>query len=125
MQLTASETTTKRMFGLGVGNTNTSYTDIDYALYLNTGSSLAVYENGTSRGTFGTYVTGDMLQVAVEGGVVRYKKNGTVLYTSAVAVTYPLRVDTALYSAGATLTSAVVSASWRRSEEAGRCRLRM
>jgi hypothetical protein len=97
-----------RMIGLGVGNTNTSYTDINYALCLNR-KALGVYENGASRGTFGTYATGDTLQVAVEGGVVVYKKNGTVLYTSGVAVTYPLLVDTALSTVGATLTSVVVS----------------
>ena len=34
MELTASETTTARMSGLGTGDTNQSYTDIEYAFKL-------------------------------------------------------------------------------------------
>jgi hypothetical protein len=42
-------------------------------------------------------------------GVVKYSKNGTVFYSSARAPEYPLLVDTALYSVGATLSGAVIS----------------
>jgi RHS repeat-associated protein len=41
--------------------------------------------------------------------VVKYKKNGTVIYTSSVTPTYPLLVDTALWSNGATLNNVVIS----------------
>jgi RHS repeat-associated protein len=51
------------------------------------------------------------LRVAVEGGVVKYKKNGTVFYTSSVPPTYPLLVDTSLYSAGSTLSNVVIGGS--------------
>jgi hypothetical protein len=47
--------------------------------------------------------------VGIEGGVVRYMKNGVVMYTSAVAPTYPLLVDTALFSPGATLVAVVIA----------------
>ena len=44
-----------------------------------------------------------------------YLQNGVVKYTSAVAPTYPLWADTALYDVGATLTDLVVSEiSWTR-----------
>ena len=39
---------------------------------------------------------------------MKYKKNGTVLYTSSVTPTYPLLVDTALYSNGSTLSNVVL-----------------
>ena len=74
--------------------------------------TLAVYEKGALRGTFGGYATGDKLQVAVENGVVTYRKNGAVFYVSRLAPTYPLLVDTALYTAGATLSQAMVGGSW-------------
>ncbi len=70
---------------------------------------IRVYEGGTLKGTFGTYAAGDKLRAAVVGGVVKYSKNGTVFYTSTKAPTYPLLVDAALYTQGATLSGAVIS----------------
>src|SRR6266852_8929513 len=84
MEVTASETTTYRLIGLSHGDTNQNYDDIDFAIYMAAGGFLYVYEGGVSRGTFGSYVTGDILRVAVEGGVVKYRKNGTLLYSSTV-----------------------------------------
>ena len=108
VEFTASETNTYRMLGLSNGNTNASYDDIDFALYQYAGQ-IQVYENATFKGTFGTYVVGDSLRVAVVGGVVKYCKNGTVFYTSTKMPVYPLLVDTALFTQGATLSSAVLS----------------
>ena len=112
VEVTASEATTKRMFGLGNGNASTSYGDIEFAIYLDAGT-VRVYEKGVLRGTFGTFVSGDKVRVAVESGVVKYRRNGTLLYSSAMAPVYPLRVDSAFNSQSATLKSAVVSGSWQ------------
>jgi GH18 family chitinase len=112
VEVTAGETTTNRMFGLGNGDSTQDYADIEHALYLAAGGKVKVYEKGVLRGMLGTFVTGDKLRVAVESGVVRYRRNGNLLYTSPVAPRYPLLVDTALYSQGATLKSAVLSGSW-------------
>jgi hypothetical protein len=49
--------------------------------------------------------------VAVEGGVVKYYRGSSLLYTSEVAPTYPLFVDTSLNAVGATITDVVLS-SW-------------
>ncbi len=76
------------------------------------GGALAVFENGLYRGTFGTYAGGDALAVLVQSGVVRYVRNGEVLYTSPVAVTYPLLVDSALYEPGAALSTALLYGDW-------------
>ena len=43
--------------------------------------------------------------MAVESGVVKYYRNGTLLYTSTQTPTLPLRVDTSIYSTGAALRS--------------------
>lgn len=109
VELTASETNTYRMLGLSNGNTNENYVDIDFALYPAIGGTLYVYEGGVSRGTFGSYATGDTLRVAVEGGVVKYRKNGALLYTSTVSPTYPLLVDTSFYSNGGTVSNVMIS----------------
>ena len=108
VQFTASETTTFRLLGLSNGNTNSSWDDIDFALYLYL-DKVQVYEGGINKGSFGTYATGDILRVAVVGGVVRYSRNGAVFYSSSKIPKYPLLVDTSLYSQGATLRSVVVA----------------
>jgi RHS repeat-associated protein len=98
------------MYGLSHDNPDLNYTGIDYAIYTERAEGkVFVYENGTSRGQVGTWTSGDRFRVAVEGGVVKYKKNGTVMYTSAVApTTYPLFVDTSLYN-GDTLSNVTIS----------------
>jgi hypothetical protein len=112
VEFTASETSTYRMCGLSQGDSDQNYTEIDFAMYptgTGSGSHLYVYESGVYHGDFGAYATGDLLRVAVEGGVVKYKKNGRVIYTSTVAPSYPLLVDSSLYTNGSTLTNVVVS----------------
>jgi hypothetical protein len=47
--------------------------------------------------------------VQVSGGVVQYMKNGTTFYTSKVAPTLPLLVDTALYSKKAAFAGARIA----------------
>src|SRR5213075_1598177 len=44
-------------------------------------------------------------------GVVKYYKNSTLLYTSSQTLSYPLLVDTSLYSSGNTLSNVVISGS--------------
>ena len=101
------------MFGLSNGNTDENFTDIDFAIYTyaNNGN-LYVYENGVGYGPFGSYAAGDVLRVSVESGVVKYYQNESLLYTSLVSPTYPLLVDTSLYSEGAYIAGAVLSGAW-------------
>ena len=113
VEVTVNETNTYRMFGLGNGDSNANYPDIEFSLYLFANGSIQVYEAGVSRGSFGTYATGDKVQVAVEGGAVKYKKNGATFYTSTLTPIYPLLVDSSLFSQGATLTSAQISGTWQ------------
>jgi Tol biopolymer transport system component len=113
VELTASETNRSRMCGLSNGDSNQSWQDIDYAIYLAYDQTLSIYEAGIYRKDAGTYAAGDRFRVSVEGGIVKYYKinqNGTQwLYTSSVSPVYPLLVDTALANAGATITSVVFS----------------
>lgn len=115
VEFTATETTTHRMFGLSNGDSNQSYVDIDFAIFLIPGGVLQVYEGGTYRGQFGNYSGGDRFRVSVESGVIKYWKNGTLFYTSTVAPSYPLLVDTSLHDAGATVTNATIAGSFQSS----------
>jgi hypothetical protein len=100
LEFVANGTNTYRMAGLSNGDTNQHYNDIDFAIYLMTSSRLRIYEGGVSRGTFGTYATGDTLRVEATGSTVRYYRNGVLLYTSLGTPTYPLLGDTAFYNVG-------------------------
>ncbi len=109
VEFEVSDTVSYLMFGLGSGDTDQGYGDIEYAIYTYAATGdLLLFENGSYRGTVGPYVIGDRLRVAVEGGVVKYRHNGALLYSSAVTPTYPLNVDTSVYSAGASITAAKI-----------------
>jgi predicted amidohydrolase len=108
VELTASEITTQRVVGLSYGNTNTTSADIDFAIQFWPGGTADVRENGVYRNAETTYVPGDIFRVAVQSGVVRYSKNGTVFYTSAIVPSFPLLVDTCIYSRNGTISNAVI-----------------
>jgi hypothetical protein len=107
VEFTSPATPSYAMFGLANGDTDQSYGDIDFAFYSYAGGGqLFVFEKGTNRGSFGAYVAGDKIKVAVESGVVKYYRNNTLLYTSTQAPALPLRVDASIYSTGTTVQEA-------------------
>lgn len=108
IEFTTGENNTYKMAGLSNGDTDQSYGDIDFAVYLQANGNFGVYEGGVNRGMKGTYVANDIFRVQNTGGVVTYYKNGGLFYTSAGAPTAPLLLDTSLYSTGATINGAVV-----------------
>jgi hypothetical protein len=108
IEFAVGESNTGRMCGLSHGDANASYTDIDFALYPAADGIVYVYEAGISRGSFGSYAAGDRFRVAVESGAVRYYRNDALLYTSAKPISYPLLVDTSLYTPGATIQAPVL-----------------
>ena len=111
MEFTVGALAGQRFAGLSNGNSGAGFTEIDFAFRLwgNSGpGNLDVQENGTYRFVGATYVVGDVLRVAVESGVVKYYKNGALLYTSTVAPVYPLQVDTSLLTANSAVNSAVI-----------------
>lgn len=118
VEFSTAETNRYKMAGLSSGDSNKSYTDIDYAFYLQGGGNLYIYEGGVYRRTIGTYVAGDVFRVQVNAGVVTYYQNGGLVYTSQTLASAPLLLDTSLYDAGATIQNASVvpaagSAIWQ------------
>jgi hypothetical protein len=97
VQASVDVTNTYRMFGLSNGNAGVHFSDIDFAAYLASGA-LMIYESGAYKGNFGAIVPGDVVRVSVESNVVKYYRNGALVYTSTAAPTYPLLLDTAINS---------------------------
>ncbi len=92
--------------GLGTDRTaNTDTARINFAFSLWANGGYEVRELGTYKFE-GTYVAGDVFKVAIEGGVVKYYKNGAVVYTSSVAPTYPLGFDVSILTMNATVSNA-------------------
>src|SRR5689334_18406885 len=113
VEFTVGALTGQRFAGLSHDNPGTGWQEIDFAFRLwgNAGpGNLDVEENGTYHNLSATYVVGDVLRVAIESGVVKYYQNGVLRYTSTIAPTYPLMVDTSLLDSNAAVNNAVISA---------------
>ena len=113
VELTAGPRGTHRFFGLGIGDTDQGYADIEFGLEFADTGPVLIYEGGNLRGYFGSYSPGDRSRVAVESGRVRYYRNGELLHESTVLPTLPLVVDTSLFEPGATLSDVGISGPWQ------------
>ena len=110
VSVVADATNTHRAFGLGNSNQGVDLEDIDFAIYLKGDGTLEIWESGEEMGDFGTYQVGDVLRVGVESGAVKYYRNSTLLYTAEKEPSYPLYLDTSLYTPGSVLVGALLCA---------------
>jgi hypothetical protein len=94
---------------VGLGHDTSASTSylIDYAFNFWPSGLFEIRENNVYR-TEGAYAATDVFRVALNGTTVTYYKNGTPVYTSRVAASAPLFVDTSMNTIGATISSAVV-----------------
>jgi hypothetical protein len=104
VEFTTGESTSDKAIGLSTGNGGQGLADIDFAIRLNASGRASIDEGGINRGGIGPYAAGDVFRVQAEDGVVTYWRNGKLKYTSALAPSFPLLVDTSLRTPGATLT---------------------
>jgi hypothetical protein len=82
---------------------STSYSTLDYAWYYADGGSLAIFENGSSIGTFGSYTTSTITTIEYDGSTVKYYKDGVLQRSSAATHgTNPLYFSSSTYSTGKT-----------------------
>ncbi|MCZ8128736.1 MAG: Ig-like domain-containing protein [Microcystis sp. LE19-114.1B] len=108
-EFAATETNTFRMAGLSTSNTNSNYNTIQYAWYLRGDGICEIFESGTSRGSFGSYVSGDVFKISIESNVVKYYRNNNLIFTSTIVPTLPLLVDVSINSVNGTITNAKIS----------------
>ena len=112
-----SDTQTLRFVGLGSGNAGTSANEIAFALRLQNGTA-EVREAGVYKSEV-SFAANDVLKIAIEGGAVKYSKNGSVFYTSTAKVSYPLYADDAFYDLNGTISNATISSGITTSNTAG------
>lgn len=73
-------------FFVSLAGTNKS-TLVDNSLYsvlITTTGAISVYEQKTVKGSFGALTSGDIVKIAREGNDIKYYRNSTLLYTTAV-----------------------------------------
>jgi endonuclease/exonuclease/phosphatase family metal-dependent hydrolase len=87
----------------------TSYS-INYSFKFSGSNTWEVRESGTYR-TEGTFASSDVFRVAIEGTVVKYYRNSSLVYTSKVPVSGTYVVDATLVSIGAKVTAATDAAA--------------
>jgi hypothetical protein len=110
LQFTAQETNKLRFCGLARNPVVPDFQGIDYMIKLTDFAIAEVREANVYKWEV-PYTTGDVFRIAVEGGVVKYYKNGTAFYTSARAVGYPLAASASFIALGGTITNAVMAAT--------------
>jgi RHS repeat-associated protein len=124
VMVTADSTTGWRMFGLSNGDPDQNYNTINFALEMQNGGGIRIWENGVLKADQpSTYTTGDTLKITLEYdsetrhcNVSWYKiHNGVVtpLYTEiAPPITYPLLLDTTIYSMNAKVNNAYICSDY-------------
>ena len=99
----APESGTLRFVGLGSGGGGTAAGDINFALRLQ-GGVVEVRESSAYKTDVG-FAAGDVFQITMEIGVVRYWKNGSLFYTSTSPAPAAMRVHVAMFNAGAAIAN--------------------
>jgi hypothetical protein len=100
--------------GLNYRSAAATQADIDYGLQTDATGQLRIYEKGVQRGTtYGSYTASDSFRVSVDDGVVTYwhkpsAGSWTMIYTSAVAPSFPLRMDASIYDVGSVIANAEI-----------------
>jgi len=112
VETTIIQNNTSRMIGLTKGNPDQTYTGIDYTLYLVSLTEARVYLNGVNSFTLPSYSPGDVFRIEILDSNVLFKQNGIVFYSINNTIgtnSYPLLVDTSMYTENSSLNDVVVS----------------
>jgi hypothetical protein len=110
LEFTAAETNKTRYCGLARNPSGTDYAAIDFAIKLFSPGIAEVRENNAYKAET-SFRSGDVFRISVEGGVVKYYKNGSAFYTSARQPSYPLMADASIINLGGTVGGAKIAAT--------------
>lgn len=98
IEFMSPQQTSGAVVGLNQTDSDSGYATIDKAWYL-AGGVARIYEDGVEKMYVGPYATDDLFVIERMFGVVQYKKNGAVVYTSETLLTDPVFMDVSLYTA--------------------------
>ncbi len=87
-----------------VYNPVTTYTTLDYAIWVYEKDYFCVYERGVKKAEFLGYGVGDRFSIERSGTIISYKRNGISFYTSTTPSSGTLSTDVFIYHGGATVS---------------------
>lgn len=102
-EVTVTEVSTGKAWGLSDSDTDLDHGSIDYGFRFSYGT-LYVQENGVGKLTTSGAV-GDKLRIVRTGGVIRYYRNNSLLYTSTTPSVSQLLVDISFFQSNASFGS--------------------
>ncbi len=94
--------------GLSIDNVGVSFYDCDYSICI-LGGTPYVFELGKMKASIGSLQNGDRMEIERSNGAIRYKINGSELYSTVVDTEPELFTDVCLYQQGFTLSPAYCS----------------
>lgn len=86
------------LLGLNAVNSDRNYTDLDFAIHTQGNGNTQIYEAGVLKGDFGPWNVNTVFAIERVAGVVSYRKDGVVIYTSQTASTGPVMLDNAFFA---------------------------
>jgi hypothetical protein len=107
----ATETSSRRLVGLGKSGAGTVATPITFGFLLKPGGIAEVHETGAYRART-TFASGDVFRITIAGADIFYTKNSALIYRGVLGLPRTLRGRASLYSTPSTITAAVVSIPW-------------
>lgn len=93
--------------GLGSDLSAATAWTMDYAFSFWPGGTWEIREKGLYRAE-GQLAAGDRFRISVQGGKVRYQRNGVTVHESGATAVFPLVLDTAIFTVGGGITDAVM-----------------
>jgi hypothetical protein len=112
LEFTAAESNKVLYCGLARDASGPGFTAIDFAIKLTANGVAEVREGNDYAGEI-NYRGGDVFRIAVEGGAVKYYKNGALFFTSLRSPAYPLYAAASLVTINGAISNAVISSHAR------------
>ena len=109
VNFTATDTDKERWCGLNNSNAiHLSASDINFAIKMAQKKKAWIIEDGLVKAKV-KYKKNTSFRVAVEGGKIKYYKDGNVIYTSSNAPIYPLMINASLINTNSSVSNVMIA----------------
>ncbi|MEL6559866.1 MAG: fibronectin type III domain-containing protein [Bacteroidota bacterium] len=111
LEFAFNENSTGTYIGLSDDDNDVKYQSIDFAITCAANGKVQVLENGNWKHTLGDHIPGIKYQIERENGVIYFKKEGVVSYTSQRASSSKLLVDVSIFQNGSAIGDVILNSN--------------